>query len=53
LVRWPGENGGSLIDHINIISSVSGGSLAAAYFALNCPEAAGEVRFANKRGHTA
>jgi len=38
-VRWPGVDGaaGSLVEQIDIISSVSGGSLAAAYFALNRP----------------
>jgi hypothetical protein len=38
-VRWPGERGDSLIHHVDLISSVSGGSLAAAYFALNVPTA--------------
>jgi hypothetical protein len=37
LVKWPGQNAGSLVEHVNIISSVSGGSLAAAYFVLNGP----------------
>ena len=36
-VKWPGENKGSLIEHANLVSSVSGGSLAAAYFVLNGP----------------
>jgi predicted acylesterase/phospholipase RssA len=36
-VKWPGPNGDSLIEHVNLVSSVSGGSLAAAYFALNGP----------------
>jgi hypothetical protein len=36
-VKWPGPNGDSLIDHVNLVSSVSGGSLAAAYFVLNGP----------------
>lgn len=36
-VKWPGQNGGSLVEHVNLVSSVSGGSLAAAYFALNGP----------------
>ena len=36
-VKWPGQNGGSLIEHVNLVSSVSGGSLAAAYFVLNGP----------------
>ena len=34
-VKWPGPNGDSLIEHVNLVSSVSGGSLAAAYFVLN------------------
>ena len=36
-VKWPGPNGDSLIEHVNLVSSVSGGSLAAAYFVLNGP----------------
>jgi len=36
-VKWPGPNGDSLIEHVNLVSSVSGGSLAAAYFVVNGP----------------
>ena len=36
-VKWPGPNGDFLIEHVNLVSSVSGGSLAAAYFVLNGP----------------
>ncbi len=36
-MKWPGQNKGSLVEHVNVVSSVSGGSLAAAYFVLNGP----------------